>query len=100
MTSSSHPLSPVYPFNEPGRAIQLYHGTIGGLAVKDLSGRVELCCVPDVSLEWTVDDPFESPQFANRRDEIPLLLHRPSGDVELRGYARGIEGGWSNGATF
>jgi hypothetical protein len=93
-------LKPVYPFNEPGRPIQLYHGGIGGLAVKDLSGGVELRCIPEVALEWAVDDPFESPQFSNRRDEIPLVLHRPGGDVELRGYARGIEGGWSNGATF
>jgi hypothetical protein len=51
-------------------------------------------------IDWTVDDPYESPQFANRRDEIPLLLHRRRGNVELPGYARGIEGGWSNGATF
>jgi hypothetical protein len=100
VTSGRSPLSPVYPFNEPGRPIQLYRGSIGGLAVNDLSGGVELRCVPEVSLEWTVNDPFESPQFSNRRDEIPLVLHRPGGDVELRGYARGIEGGWSNGATF
>lgn len=93
-------MKPVYPFNEPGRPIQLYHGKIGGLAVKDLSGRVELRCVPEVLLEWNVDDPFVSPQFSNRRDEIPLVLHRPGGDVELRGYARGMEDGWSNGATF
>jgi hypothetical protein len=100
VTSEHVPLSPVYAFNGPAQPIQLYCGDIGGLAVKDLPGAVELRCVPEVSIEWTVDDPFESPQFSNRRDEIPLTLHRPGGYVELRGYARGIEGGWSNGATF
>ena len=63
-------------------------------------GAWELRLVPDGSVDWSVDDPFESPQFANRRDEIPLLLHRRRGNVELRSHARGIEGGWSNGATF
>jgi hypothetical protein len=100
MTTPAHPLRPVYRFNRPGQAIRLYRGRIGGLAAKDLSGRVELRCVPDMSIDWILDNPFEAPQFANRRDEIPLLLHRPRGNVELRGYARGMEGGWSNGATF
>jgi hypothetical protein len=93
-------LIPVYPYNELAKPIQLYRGGIGGLAARDLAGGVELRCVPEVSIEWTVDDPFESPQFSNRQDEIPLILHRSDGDVELRGYVRGIEGGWSNGATF
>jgi hypothetical protein len=100
VTSATHPLRPVYRFNKPGQAIRLYRGRIGGLAAKELRGRVELRCVPDISIDWTVDNPFESPQFANRRDEIPLLLHRRHGNVELRSHARGIEGGWSNGATF
>lgn len=93
-------MRPVYRFNKPGQAIRLYRGRIGGLAAKDLRGRVELRCVPDISIDWIVDDPFESPQFANRRDEILLLLYRRRGNVELRSHARGIEGGWSNGATF
>jgi hypothetical protein len=93
-------LRPVYRFNKPGQAVRLYRGRIGGLAAKDLRGRVELRCVPNISIVWTVDNPFESSQFANRRDEIPLLLHRRRGNVELRGHARGIEGGWSNGAIF
>jgi hypothetical protein len=93
-------LRPVYRFNKPGQAIRLYRGRIGGLAAKDLRGRVELRCIPDISIDWTLDNPFESPQFANRRGEIPLLLHRRSGNAELRSHVRGIEGGWSNGATF
>ena len=100
MTSGQTPLSPVYPFNNPSQPIDLYRGGIGGLTAGDIAGGVELHLVPDVSVEWAVDDAFEAPQFSNRQGEIPLTLHRPAGDVELRGYARGIEGGWSNGATF
>jgi hypothetical protein len=100
MTSVTNPLSPLYRFNKPRQAIRLYNGRIGGLASKDLKGRVELRCVPDISIDWTVNDPFESPQFANHRGEVPLVLYRRRGKVELRSYARGIEGGWSNGATF
>lgn len=94
------PLSPVYPFNESSRPISLYRGGIGGLTAGDLSGKVELRLVPEVSVEWAVDDPFAAPQFSNHRGEIPLTLRRAGGDAELRGYVRGIEGGWSNGAMF
>ena len=100
MASIQSPLSPVYPFNDPSQPVSLYRGGIGGLAAGDLAGSAELRLVPDVSVEWAVDDPFAAPQFSSRPGEIPLTLHRPAGDVVLHGYARGIEGGWSNGATF
>ena len=32
------PLSPVYPFNEPGQPIVLYDGPLGGLAATDVAG--------------------------------------------------------------
>ena len=89
VTSGQTPLSPVYPFNDPSQPIDLYRGGIGGLTAGDIAGGVELHLVPDVSVEWAVDDPFEAPQFSNRQGEIPLTLHRPAGDVKLRGYARG-----------
>ena len=100
VTNGQTPLSPVYPFNEPSQPVRLYRGGIGGLAAGDVAGGVQLRLVPEVSIEWNVDDPFASPQFSNCQGEIPLILHRPAGDAELRGYVRGIEGGWSNGATF
>jgi len=90
----------VYPFNDPSQPVSLYQGGIGGLTAGDFAGSVELRLVPDVSVEWAVDDPFAAPQFSSRQGEIPLTLHRPAGDVVLHGYARGIEGGWSNGSTF
>jgi hypothetical protein len=93
------PLKLIYPFNEPGQPIPLYRGDIGGLAVNDVSGGVEFRCTPEPLIEWIVD-PGTSPQFANRQDEIPLVLHQSGGDIELPGYVRGIDGGWSNGATF
>ncbi len=93
------PLKPIYPFDEPGRPISLYRGDIGGLAVNDVAGGVEFRWTPDPTIVWTVD-PGAPPQFANRQDMIPLVLHRPGGDAELTGYEWGIDGGWSNGATF
>ena len=90
----------MYPFNESSKPIQLYRGGIGGLAAADVDGGVELRLVPEVSIEWAVDDPFAAPQFSNHQGEIPLTLRRVGGDAELRGHVRGIEGGWSNGATF
>lgn len=53
----------MYPFNKPSKPIQLYRGGIGGLAAADVDGGVELRLVPEVSIEWAVDDPFAAPQF-------------------------------------
>jgi hypothetical protein len=74
----SVPLVPVYPFNKPGQAIQLYRGGIGGLGAGDVTGSVEFRCTPDPSVAWSVD-PGSPPDFANRRDEMPMVLHRPDG---------------------
>ena len=63
--------------------VAIIGGGIGGLTAGDIAGGIELHLVPDVSVEWAVDDPFEAPQFSNRQGEIPLTLHRPAGDVEL-----------------
>jgi hypothetical protein len=93
------PLKPIYPFNEPGRPIELYRGNISGLAVNDVAGGVEFRWKPDPTIVWTVDTGVP-PQFVNRQDKIPLVLHRPDGDVELPSYAWGFDGGWSNGAIF
>lgn len=93
------PLVPVYAFNKAGQAIQLYRGGIGGLAAGDVTGSVEFRCTPEPSVVWSVD-PGSPPYFANRRDEIPMVLHRPDGDMEFPGYALGFNGGWSNGAAF
>jgi hypothetical protein len=98
-TSAERPLKPIYPFNEPGQPIQLYRGDIGGLAANDVAGNVELRWTPDPTVAWTVD-PGAPPQFANRQDEIPLVLRRPQGDAELPAYAQSPGGGWSNGATI
>lgn len=82
-----------------GQPVQLYRGDIGGIAANDVPGGVELRWTPDPTIVWTVD-PGTPPQFINRSDEIPLVLHRPQGDVRLPGYVRDADGGWSNGTTF
>ena len=97
--TTNAPLKPIYPFNEPGRPIQLHRGDISGLGVNDVAGGVELRWTPDPTIVWTVDSDAP-PQFANLQEKIPLVLHRPGGDVELPSYAWGIDGGWSNGAIF
>ena len=93
------PLKPIYPFDEPGRPIELYRGNISGLAVNDVDGGVEFRWKPDPTIVWTIDTGVP-PQFVNRQDKIPLVLHRPDGDVELPSYAWGFDGGWSNGTIF
>ncbi|AZQ39086.1 hypothetical protein EJ357_41325 [Streptomyces cyaneochromogenes] len=92
------PLTPVYPYNEPGQPVLLHDGPIGGLGATDVHGRVELTCSNGLSFEWEVGD-GTSPGFANR-DEVLLILHRPMGDMVMSGVPRNIDGGWSNGAVF
>jgi hypothetical protein len=48
------PLAPVYPFNEPGLAIVLYDGVIGGLTGTGVPGVVEWSCVPAPNLAWKI----------------------------------------------
>jgi hypothetical protein len=91
------PLSPVYPFNEPGHPIVLHDGPIGGLGATDESGVVELSFAPRPGLKWRVG-PEAPPQFANR-SAVTLLLRRAVGDAEVPAYVRGIDSGWSNGVT-
>jgi hypothetical protein len=91
-------LAPVYPFNEPGQPILLYEGPIGGLADMDVTGSVVMTCTPEPIVEWTVD-PGTAPHFANRRTAT-ILLQRPGGQMQLPSSVRGVEGGWSNEATF
>jgi hypothetical protein len=50
------PLSPVYPFNEPGQVIVLHDGPVLRLAPHDPPGVVELSCVPDLSVVWRIED--------------------------------------------
>ncbi|MGY1495696.1 hypothetical protein ACW4TU_03470 [Streptomyces sp. QTS52] len=95
---ASQALTPIYPYNEPGQAVLLHDGLIGGLGRADVPGRVELTCSNGFNFEWAVGD-GASPGFANR-DDVPLTLRRPVGDMILPGVPRDIGGGWSNGAMF
>ncbi|HKR51541.1 MAG TPA: hypothetical protein VJT72_18560 [Pseudonocardiaceae bacterium] len=95
---ASPPLTPVYPYNDPGQAVLLHDGPIGGLGTTDVPGRVELTCSNGFNFEWKVGD-GASPFFANR-DEVSLTLRRSTGDMTMLGVPRNIDGGWSNGAVF
>ncbi|MFY4720105.1 hypothetical protein [Streptomyces sp. LaBMicrA B280] len=95
---ASPPLTPVYPYNKPGQPILLHDGPMGGLGTDDVPGRVELTCSNGFNLEWEVGG-CTAPGFANR-DQVPLTLRRPMGDMTLPGFPRNIDGGWSNGAVF
>lgn len=98
MPPAGEPLTPVYPYNEPGQAIVLHDGLIGGLGAADVPGRVELTCSNGFNFEWNVGA-GASPFFANR-DEVPLTLSRRTGDMTMLGVPRNIDGGWSNGAVY
>jgi hypothetical protein len=91
------PLAPVYPFNEPGQAIVLYDGVIGGLAGTGVPGVVELSCALAPNLAWKIK-PGEGTGMAG--SEVTLLLNRPEGDVQLPGVWRDSGEGWSNGAEI
>jgi hypothetical protein len=92
------PLSPVYPFNEPGQSIVLYDGPIGGLTENDTPGVVELSCVPDLHVVWRVEGgPVTTVPSGSA---VTLLLRRPDGETHVPGMRRGIEDGWSNGAAI
>jgi hypothetical protein len=78
---AAEPLSPVYPFNEPGQPVVLHDGPLGGLAATDVAGVVELSCASRPGLEWRVG-PDAPPQFANR-PAVTLPPPRPA-----RGHAR------------
>ncbi|MCX4667988.1 hypothetical protein OG453_15125 [Streptomyces sp. NBC_01381] len=98
MNQEDSPISPVYPFNEPGQPVLLHDGLIGGLGAAEVPGIVELSCSAGFSLDWEVG-PGAQPGIGNR-DEVHLVLRRPQGDMSMEGVARDINGGWSNGAEF
>lgn len=96
---SAEPLSPVYPFNDPGEPVRLFEGPIGGVLPVEVPGRVELVCTPRLGFEYSIDSDGQSltPSVAS---EVTLLLRSPCGDVQLPGVPRAAAVGWSNGATF
>ena len=51
------PLTPVYPFNKPGDAIDLYAGPIGGLYPTVSDGNIQLVPYPAPQLRWQLDVP-------------------------------------------
>lgn len=53
----SEPLTPIYPYNRPGEAIDLYSGPIGGLYDEALEGTIRLVPYPSPSLRWQMDLP-------------------------------------------
>ncbi|MBL0888561.1 hypothetical protein [Myceligenerans indicum] len=53
----NEPLTPIYPFNEPGEAIELYSGPIGGLDRSDLNGTIRLVPFPSPGIRWQVELP-------------------------------------------
>jgi hypothetical protein len=91
------PLAPVYPVNEPGLAIVLYDGVIGGLTGTGVPGVVEWSCVPAPNLAWKIK---HGARTGMPGGEVTLLLNRPEGDVQLPGVWRDSGERWSNGAEI
>ena len=91
------PLSPVYPFNDPGQSILLHDGPIGGPTTNYLPGIVELSCVPELNLAWRITQGADT---WTPTGDVTLLLRRPDGDVRLPAAWRKSGEGWSNGAEI
>jgi hypothetical protein len=53
----NEPLMPIYPFNQPGEAIDLYSGPIDGLYDSALEGTIRLVPFPSPDLRWQMDVP-------------------------------------------
>jgi hypothetical protein len=83
---SVSPLSPVYPFNEPGHPIVLHDGLVGGLAPHDAPGVVALSCVPNLNIVWRIG---ENSVLPGSSDSVTLVLRRPDGDAAVAGVWRG-----------
>jgi hypothetical protein len=91
------PISPVYPFNEPGQSIVLHDGPVGGLAARATRGVVELSCVPDPRVVWRIEN---DSVVGVPGDLVTLVLRRPDGDARVTGVWRSRHDGWSNGALI
>src|SRR2546430_15242186 len=94
--ATAGPVSPVYPFNEPGQPIMLYDGPIGGLAADEVPGTVELACTARPSLEWSIGSGTRL-QFA-AGSAVAMLLRRSAEGAQVPAYGRWVGGGWANGA--
>ncbi|MGI5180577.1 hypothetical protein ACQEVZ_30115 [Dactylosporangium sp. CA-152071] len=53
----AEPLKPIYPYNQPGEAIDLYSGPIGGLYDDTVEGTIRLVPYPTPDLRWDVAVP-------------------------------------------
>jgi hypothetical protein len=60
--NGNSPLTPIYAFNQPGEAIDLYSGPIGGLCDLALQGTIRLVPFPSADLRWQVDVPNPTDQ--------------------------------------
>ncbi|QQC92633.1 hypothetical protein [Streptomyces alfalfae] len=89
------PLSPVYPFNDPGVPITLYEGPVGGAGELKVPGVVQYDCSPKPGISWRLrteeHDPF-------RVDTDTLRLSDRG--IELPVFSTSAVSGWSNGTSF
>ncbi|MFG2593040.1 hypothetical protein [Streptomyces sp. NPDC048438] len=89
------PLSPVYPFNEPGEPITLYEGPVTGPAGTEVPGVVQYDCSPKPGISWRLQT--EDYDLAST-DQVGLsLLDR---GFELPVLARDAVSGWCNGVSY
>jgi hypothetical protein len=51
----NEPLTPIYPFKQPGEAIDLYSGLLGGLYDDDVEGTIRLVPWPSPNLRWQMN---------------------------------------------
>ncbi len=98
----NEPLTPIYPFNQPGEAIDLYSGPIGGLYDSALEGTVRLVPFPSPDLRWQVDVPEAEGYSTLDRvgDEFDLTAGGMTGHGMVSSASFGSIAGISHGLEF
>jgi hypothetical protein len=94
---SLQPLTPIYPFEEPGKAITIHLGTTEVAGVGRGPGRVWAVMDGSLDINWEVDT-----DGSVDLGDVTLRLRRPEiGDVDVEALVSNTSGrGWINNASL
>jgi hypothetical protein len=98
----NEPLTPIYTFNQPGEAIDLYSGPIGGLYDSALEGTIRLVPFPSPDLRWQADVPEAEGYSTMDRvgDEFELTAGGMTGHGRVGSASFDSVAGISSGLEF
>ncbi|MEU5873843.1 hypothetical protein AB0A73_20075 [Glycomyces sp. NPDC047369] len=91
-------MDPSYPFNSPNEPIELFDGSIAGVADSEKRGRVLLTTMPNMKIIWEVEsnDPF----VAHSYSDVELILRRVEEGQLLHGFWTSSSKGIANSSFF